>query len=195
MEINNSGKGNNLKTPSGLKKWNWGAFFLTWIWGLGNGTFIPLLSLLPILNFIMPFYLGINGHRMAWESRYWSDVASCNRTQRKWGIAGLIWHVFLIVLLLLYFHSARAHHLETEGVKNDVISAIEASMYHEIIDENTSIDMTEFSMNDISPEITMYLINSDKASYMVTLQLKNNDDDIIQLINLANDDVYYIHMK
>lgn len=195
MEINNSGKGNNLKTPSGLKKWNWGAFFLTWIWGLGNGTFIPLLSLLPILNFIMPFYLGINGHRIAWESRYWSDVASCNRTQRKWGILGLVLHGVLIAILVFHFQSVKAHNIEMGILKNDVISTIKASEYHEIIDDNTSITMSETNMNNAFPIMTLYLLNSEKASYIATVQFDNDRYESIRLTNFESGEEYYIHIE
>ena len=37
--INNSG--NNEKTyPEGIKGWSWGAFFLNWIWAIGNKSYI-----------------------------------------------------------------------------------------------------------------------------------------------------------
>ena len=44
--------------PPELDRWNWGAFFLNWIWGIGNSTFIALLTLIPGVNFIMIFVLG-----------------------------------------------------------------------------------------------------------------------------------------
>ena len=61
---NNSGQGKNSTLPPEIKGWNWGAFFLNWIWGIGNSTFIALLMFVPIVNFAMPFVLGakaING--------------------------------------------------------------------------------------------------------------------------------------
>ncbi len=42
---NDSGKNENTKitsSPEGIFKWNWGAFFFTWLWGIFNGYFIPL---------------------------------------------------------------------------------------------------------------------------------------------------------
>lgn len=44
--------------PAELDRWNWGAFFLNWIWGIGNSTFIALLALIPIVNIVMIFVLG-----------------------------------------------------------------------------------------------------------------------------------------
>lgn len=33
--------------PPEIDRWNWGAFLLNWIWGVGNNTFIALLTLVP----------------------------------------------------------------------------------------------------------------------------------------------------
>ena len=35
---NTSGRGPDAVLPSELRGWNWGAFFLNWVWGLGNQT-------------------------------------------------------------------------------------------------------------------------------------------------------------
>ena len=42
-----------IAVPAAAKKWNWGAFFMTWIWGLGNKTYIALLGLIPVVNLVM----------------------------------------------------------------------------------------------------------------------------------------------
>jgi hypothetical protein len=33
--------------PADIDRWNWGAFLLNWTWGVGNNTFIALLTLVP----------------------------------------------------------------------------------------------------------------------------------------------------
>lgn len=76
--------------PPELDRWNWGAFFLTWIWGIGNSTFIALLALIPIVNIVMIFVLGARGSRWAWRNRTWRDAEQFRKTQRNWAIAGLI---------------------------------------------------------------------------------------------------------
>jgi len=83
--------------PAELDRWNWGAFFLNWIWGIGNSTFIALLALIPFVNIIMIIVLGLRGSRWAWRNRYWRDAEHFRSTQRKWAIAGLI--VWLLGLL------------------------------------------------------------------------------------------------
>ncbi len=76
--------------PPEIDRWNWGAFLLNWIWGIGNGTPIALLTLVPIVGFIMMFVLGAKGSRWAWRNKRWESVEHFQRAQRKWAIAGLI---------------------------------------------------------------------------------------------------------
>ena len=80
-------------TPPEIDRWNWGAFLLTWIWGVGNNTFIALLALIPIFGqLVMPFVLGAKGSRWAWRNGRWDSVEHFKRVQRQWAIWGaLIW--------------------------------------------------------------------------------------------------------
>ena len=44
QKSNNSGAGPDSHVPDVVaKRFNWGVFFLTWIWGLGNKSFITFL--------------------------------------------------------------------------------------------------------------------------------------------------------
>jgi len=80
--------------PAELDRWNWGAFFLNWIWGIGNSTFVALLALIPVVNIIMIIVLGARGSRWAWQNRAWRDAEQFRKVQRSWAIAGLaIWVV------------------------------------------------------------------------------------------------------
>jgi hypothetical protein len=76
--------------PPELDRWNWGAFFLNWIWGIGNSTWIALLALIPLVNIVMMVVLGLRGNRWAWRNRTWRSADQFRRSQRAWGIAGLI---------------------------------------------------------------------------------------------------------
>jgi len=79
--------------PPELNRWNWGAFLLNWIWGVGNGTFIALLVFVPFLGIlIMPFVLGAKGSAWAWRNGRWDSVEHFKRVQRLWAIWGaVIW--------------------------------------------------------------------------------------------------------
>lgn len=89
--------------PAGVKGWNWGAFFFSWFWGLCNNTYIALLCFVPIVNFVMPFVLGVKGNEWAWKNGEWQSVAYFRKIQRNWGIGALITivvSIFLIIVLL-----------------------------------------------------------------------------------------------
>lgn len=84
--------------PNEIKGWNWGAFFFSWIWGVCNGVYWPLI--LIVVNFI-PYLgvlislggsiaLGIYGNEWAWKAKSWSSVSEFKRVQHKWAIA-ILW--------------------------------------------------------------------------------------------------------
>ena len=76
------------------KGWNWGAFFLNWIWGIGNKTYIALLMFIPFVNIVMLFMLGAKGNEWAWKNREWESVEQFKKVQKAWAVWGFI--LFLI---------------------------------------------------------------------------------------------------
>jgi plastocyanin len=87
---NSSGQGKDAVVPPEVRRWNWGAFFLTWIWGIGNRTYRALLTLIPPLFLVMPFVLGANGNDWAWRARPWDSIEHFRRVQRRWALWGLV---------------------------------------------------------------------------------------------------------
>jgi hypothetical protein len=78
--------------PAEINRWNWGAFLLNWIWGIGNQTYIALLALIPGFGFIWMLVLGARGSTWAWRNGRWDSVEHFKRVQRKWAIWGaIIW--------------------------------------------------------------------------------------------------------
>lgn len=124
-EHNTSGLGAKAIIPDEIKKgWNWGAFALNWIWGIGNNSFItfllwiPFLCLLvlavsivvfnsvieafyfmPLLALVLMLYFGWRGNQWAWRNKRWESLAHFERTQRRWKIAGF----FTLALSLAFF--------------------------------------------------------------------------------------------
>ncbi|OUR86904.1 hypothetical protein A9Q81_27640 [Gammaproteobacteria bacterium 42_54_T18] len=78
-------------------KWNWGAFIFSWIWGLCNGVPLALLTLIPGVNFIMPFVLGFNGDKWAWENKEWASYDQFRAVQKKWSITGGVLIGFMVL--------------------------------------------------------------------------------------------------
>jgi hypothetical protein len=85
--------------PAEIDRWNWGAFLLNWIWGIGNNTYIALLALIPGVSFIMLFVLGAKGSAWAWRNGRWDSVEHFKRVQRKWAIWGAVLWIGMLVLV------------------------------------------------------------------------------------------------
>jgi hypothetical protein len=84
--------------PPEINRWNWGAFFLNWIWGIGNNTYIALLTFVPFVGIVMPFVLGAKGSAWAWRNGRWDSVEHFKRVQRRWAIWGLVIFIASIAL-------------------------------------------------------------------------------------------------
>ena len=100
---NTSGMGSSAQIPPEIRGWNWGAFFLSWIWGIGNSVWIALLCLIPFVSWVMVFVLGAKGSEWAWASRKWDSVEHFKRNQRNWALAGLILFLVGVAFWVLYF--------------------------------------------------------------------------------------------
>ncbi|TJZ74274.1 cytochrome c oxidase assembly factor Coa1 family protein [Chitiniphilus eburneus] len=86
---NTSGQGPHAAVPPEIDRWNWGAFLLNWIWGIGNNTPLALLMFVPFVNLVMPFVLGVKGSAWAWRHKRWESIAAFRATQRRWAWWGL----------------------------------------------------------------------------------------------------------
>ena len=75
---------------------------MSWIWGLGNKTYIALLGLIPGVNIVMAFVLGARGSEWAWKNKKWESAEQFTRIQGLWSAFG--WGLFTgytIALVLL----------------------------------------------------------------------------------------------
>lgn len=110
-DINEENKLHN-ELPKEIKKFNWGAFFLTWIWGIGNKSywtflFFPLFLTniwFPTISWIILniFYIivGIKGNKWAWQNKEWENIKHFNNIQKKWAIAGTIISLVIAIAMI-----------------------------------------------------------------------------------------------
>ncbi len=101
LVLNTSGQGKTAFIPPEIRGWNWGAFFLTPLWGIFNRVWIALIAFIPLpfLAFIMSIVLGIKGNEWAWQSRKWNSVEHFTMIQKRWMYWGII--AFLVSLAIL----------------------------------------------------------------------------------------------
>jgi hypothetical protein len=102
MTENTSGQGASAVVPREIQGWNWGAFLLTWIWGIGNNVLIALLMLVPLVNIVMWFVLGAKGTEWAWRNKRWDSVEHFQRVQREWTKWGVIIALASFVLAAIF---------------------------------------------------------------------------------------------
>ncbi len=120
---NTSGMKGDVPPEIANLKWNWGAFGLSWIWGFGNQVtglavavlLLPLLGFIPFVNFVSPFvslgliiYLGLNGHKLAWQNRRFeggvSQFMDVQRAWSNWGIGlFVVWFLMIPILAAILF--------------------------------------------------------------------------------------------
>jgi hypothetical protein len=103
---NTSGQGLSAAVPQELQGWNWGAFLLTWVWGIGNRVWLALLALipLPLVGLAIAILLAVKGNEWAWNFKRWDSIEHFRKTQRiwmYWGIASLIAPLILIIGIIM----------------------------------------------------------------------------------------------
>lgn len=86
--------------PEEIRGWCWGAFFMPWIWAIGNKTWIGLLALIPYVNIAMSIWLGMKGREMAWKNNVWESTGHFNRVQRRWTQCGMV--VTVVGLIFIF---------------------------------------------------------------------------------------------
>lgn len=116
----------SLQIDREVDKWNWGAFYFGWIWGIFNKVYVSLVQLVTnILAFglsliglgiIAPIFalaslgvgiwLGVKGSRMAWNNGAYRNLEHFRNTRHNWNIAAAIVFgisVLLVIISLLLF--------------------------------------------------------------------------------------------
>jgi hypothetical protein len=99
---NTSGQGLSAVVPPEIVGWNWGAFFLTWIWGIGNRVWLALIALapVPLVGLVMMVILGIKGNEWAWQFKKWDSIEQFRHRQRIWMYWGIAAFIAPFVLIL-----------------------------------------------------------------------------------------------
>ena len=102
---------NEPQIPRIIDAWNWGAFSLSWIWGVCNGIYWPLVIIVcnfipyvgPVIGLGICIYLGLKGNKLAWDvaMNKHVDVVHFTESQNKWNMAGIIVLVIAIIISLV----------------------------------------------------------------------------------------------
>ena len=112
---NTSGMKSDVPPEVAALKFNFGAFFWSWIWLCGHnmvaagiGLFIAsfVVGLIPGIGLLITLgvqiYLGFNGHKLAWKNRTYTSFENFIEVERKWTqwAAGFFFVFFGLGLLI-----------------------------------------------------------------------------------------------
>lgn len=94
-----------------LKKFNWGAFLGTWLWGIGNRInhwsvyvafviFVLQLIKIPVtgvVGLVLSIYMGIIGNNLSYNksSKTYKDIDEFIDIQKKWAIWMLVFSIIV----------------------------------------------------------------------------------------------------
>lgn len=108
VKVDNYGQANEFsqsEIDKEIEKWNWGAFFCSWLWGAFNGIYWPLFIILiagipyvgQVCSLCLCVYLGLNGSKMAWRTGKYRNFEQFKNAQKNWAIGGIIWFALNIL--------------------------------------------------------------------------------------------------
>ena len=148
--INNSGQGKNIKVDDIIaKRFNWGAFLLTWIWGIFNKTYITLIILLIcilpktallIILLVLAIWFGIKGNTWAWQNKQWKSIEHFHSVQKKWAIAGIVPIIIMILFCILAANFLINQTPEAYPDKfGKIIITKQSSHIYKILEENRTL--------------------------------------------------------
>ena len=171
---NNSGQGSGSMVPPEINRWNWGAFFLNWIWGLGNKTYLTLLCLIPFFSFIWIFVIGVYGSKWAWQNNKWDSIEHFKRVQRKWAKWGI--GIFIGSIALFITISIISALLVTQNTGSD-------NNTHEVTMNNYSISLpvSLYEMPELNKAASLRYGNPSKHVYIFVIEESVSDIEALGL--------------
>ena len=103
---NTSGTNTTVPPEVAAFKWNWGAFFFSWIWcfyhNMASWGLLILLggSIIPGFHLVASIWLGISGHKLAWQRRRFEDgVPQLIAVETAW-LKWIGWYLLIVFGLM-----------------------------------------------------------------------------------------------
>jgi len=152
MENNSSGQGKEAEVPLEIQGWNWGAFLLSWIWGIGNNTYRAFWVLFPFVNLFMVIALGLKGNEWAWKHRKWESIEHFKKVQREWAKASFIVVTVLFLFAFIMVFSIESIFKDSEPYKESFRKVIESPEVSSLLGSPIESGLISGSMQTSGPE-------------------------------------------
>ena len=154
---NTSGMKDASTVPEEIKGWSWAAFLMTWMWAIGNHVWIGLLTLLPMVGFVIQIILGLKGRELAWKNKHWESVEQFNAVQKKWVVWGVVTTLIVIFLAIMVVVLSinpqkalqKANCVETCGNSTDSQACIETCKTGTVVQQSTQMETKKSGCGDV----------------------------------------------
>ncbi len=93
-----------------IESWSWSAFFVPFVWALGNKLYLWALgTFVPIFNIYVWIMLASKGRKMAWAKGGWGSFDFFKKRQKimMWVIIGLSIVYLVFSIAMTYFASTK----------------------------------------------------------------------------------------
>lgn len=184
-------KGKNI--PKELNEFNWGAFLLTFFWGIPNKAWITLLAIpliwfqLPfglnwILFTILQFYCGFKGNMWAYQNDWWMAPKDFRKKQAAWGLFAITINILfpIVILMTIVRFAQKSPDNPVDFIKNTQCVAAYSKLKKEFYKVNINNTTTEIQ---IAEDFAKHFkdVNVDGSS--VNFKIKSNGQNV---------DIYHI---
>lgn len=182
--------------PKELKDFNWGAFLLTFIWGIKHKAWITLLAIpliiyqLPlginwILYTILQFYCGIKGNMWAYQVDWWMSPKDFRKKQAIWSGTAIAINILIPILLLTL--AIRFIQKSPENPAEFIKNAQCTVAYNKLKKEFNNISLnSSTTSNDIANSFAKHFHNATASGSDVNFTIKSDGKNI---------DAYYINFE
>lgn len=200
-----------------MAKFNWGAFWGTWIWGLMNK--VPakktLWAIPAFITGTLPYFAvicGIKGNKWAYDARDWQDMEDFHESQSRQGLiwsllAPTFWIILIITIFLLFLGLFMSYAKTPEGSANLQILKEKAEL--SIKDQMRSAISTVFtdykyedgiykfymnpkdwSRSTKDSKIRLFTLAADYCRIMNAVESEEKNYDASQMVYLAKTKIY-----
>lgn len=188
--------------PNEIKGWSWGGFLMSWLWSIGNKTWIGLLALIPYAGLIMNVVLGVKGREWAWKNKQWESVDQFKKVQKNWAVWGVVLLSIIPVLGIVSVITLSAinpieqvNRSKDAGTKADAMQVLTASEMFKADNGyypwNSSNSSNGYTTENVSAESWMNLLVStsiiqqdlitrlsENNLKLMLIQVKGTDGDV-----------------
>ncbi len=172
------------------KEFNWGAFFGTWLWGLYNKSFVPLLYLLVFVlpcepwRFAFLLYCGLKGNEWAYKNKKWDDVSEFNKSQENQAV---FWIIIMPIICLLLTITACYSLVKYSDKPNNLVKI--EKYIEKYINSSEKFMLSQYTSYSVSASENKFYVDPKKwnsYSYNTKMQLLRNAAAISAKIKTEN---------